>query len=725
MDVSVAEEYKSNIFVDSSGLPLRIFVENQLNEPDLKNQLKSHGARITRTIQSAQFIITDWRSFCNSHYEERLEGKILDYSWIERCIGARRLLLEGDNWGGCAMINPEFSVAQANIEQHDQAYADSQYLPPRLMRRSNPRPVSLGNPDLAALQSFATSSVVPLTPSSHSSSTPTSSRGNDTEPAFITRSQQDGPQPQSQPPQIIPTSNSMVSSWMQAMMPQPVPANPYLFQQMLSNPDILRAQLHFLALCQAQQLQQPYPIPTYPTNTAFAPSSSASSSSKAEDSMISNDSPSSHVSSRKPSREPSRNGEDAQTSYSSKSPPRTLSEPHIPIFTRNGRRLVFFVQIDLSQRHELVNQIKKNGGTITNARESADYAILSSKSKIYSDLFREVAASNTPAVSSSFVHDCIEERTILAHDPKYLLNAPTSRKAGRPTSNDAGPLEKPKVEVTRKDRTRGSAATQKKSEVGSRGKVSQTITGASTTKLETARDKASKEREKPVLKKRSSSAIDKLSESEPRIPSPSPPPENSRVVSSAGRYSYSPLEREYVETYVKVLFERDHHISNTRIAKILHEKMPHHTVNSWNTMVGGQLREMIEKTRKRAGIAYRKNAHTEEIYGRQKPTSEEGDKAVKRQKISKEESRNQDIQFIAHFFADGEANGVDDEDEDRAALWERLHKKVSFMLADREQKLISVKGKWRTPSSWEEFYEENHLEVKRHFSDIIDQEAEQ
>ncbi|KAJ3987774.1 hypothetical protein F5890DRAFT_1404525 [Lentinula detonsa] len=490
-------------------------------------------------------------------------------------------------------------------------------------------------------------------------------------------------------------------------MPQPVPADPYLLQQVFSNPDILRAQLHYLALCQAQQLQQPYPIPTYPINTAFAPSSSASSSSKAEDSVISNDWPSSHQPSRGPSRGPSRNGEDEQTSYSSKSPSRTLSEPpHIPIFTRNGRTLVFFVQIDLNQRHDLVNQIKKNGGTITNARESADYAILSSKSKIYADLFREVAASNTPAVSSLFVHDCIKKGTILSHNPKYLLNAPTSRKAGRLTSNDAGPSRKPKVEVIRKDRTRDSAS---KSEVGSRGKVSQTIASASTTKLETARNKASKDREKPVLKKRSSSAIDKLSESEPRIPSPSPPLESNRVVSSAGRYSYSALEREYVEDYVKVLFGRDHNMSNTRIAKLLHEKMPHHTVNSWNTMVGGQLREMIEQKRKRAGIAYRKNAHTEEMSGRQKPTSEEGDKAVKRQKTSKEESRNQDIQFIAQFFADGEANGVDDEDDDRSALWERLHKK----------------GKWRTPSSWEEFYEENHLEVKRHFSDIIDQEAEQ
>lgn len=40
------------------------------------------------------------------------------------------------------------------------------------------------------------------------------------------------------------------------------------------------------------------------------------------------------------------------------------------------------------------------------------------------------------------------------------------------------------------------------------------------------------------------------------------------------------------------------------------------------------------------------------------------------------------------------------------------------------KRLISLQAKWRTASSWEEFYEENHLEVKRHFGEITGQETE-
>lgn len=103
--------------------------------------------------------------------------------------------------------------------------------------------------------------------------------------------------------------------------------------------------------------------------------------------------------------------------------------------------------------------------------------------------------------------------------------------------------------------------------------------------------------------------------------------------------------------------------------------MPHHTAKSWNTTVGGQLREVIDKARKRAGIAYRKNAYNETL-GLQQPSTEDGDQFAKRQKLSGSDSNDRDIEFIAQFFAEGEANDVEDQDDNRAALWERLHARV-------------------------------------------------
>ncbi|KAJ4499579.1 hypothetical protein C8R41DRAFT_29180 [Lentinula lateritia] len=733
MDASVTEEPVLNIFVDSSGIPLRIFVEDSPLGPTLVNRLKIHGARITPTIQNAQYIIIESNSFSGHHYERNLEGKILDSSWIGKCIRARRILLEDDDWGGCAV---------ANTAQGEQAPPDSQYLPPRLMRRPDPRSGALSAPDIPSTFQFnPTAGVIPFLPQSHTSSnTPTSSRGTTAEPAFIARQQQDGQSPHPHTPQITPSPNFQAPSFMQtgAMMPSAFSLNPHLLQMVpnqfqdqnffMALADVYRANMmNLAALSQFHQPQQPsYSFPEAPPDTTPAPvPAPASSKAKSTESH----SGSSMASSSLPSKELSRNdkGKQKASPAPSSSSTRSFSEPQIPIFTRNGKSVMFFVQIDLSQRHDLVNQIKKNGGAISNELDKADYAILSSRSKIFATLFRTSTASGTPAVISSFVHDCIRKGRVLSHDPKYLVEAP--RRQGRPPSDDVGsskklkaddvrkgrashddigPSKKRKVEVARKEKVLQDTPYAKKklkAEAEPRATAFQDIRSAKKSKAEVERVISSNEREQ--VKKREISAVDKILESKQRIPSPPPPPESTRVFSNNGGYAYPPLEREYVETYAKVLFERDHLISNAKIAQKLYQKMPHHTAKSWNTTVGGQLREVIDKARKRAGIAYRKNAYNETL-GLQQPSTEDGDQFAKRQKLSGSDSNDRDIEFIAQFFAEGEANDVEDQDDNRAALWERLH----------------ARAKWRTASSWEEFYEENHLEVKRHFGEITGQETE-
>ena len=55
--------------------------------------------------------------------------------------------------------------------------------------------------------------------------------------------------------------------------------------------------------------------------------------------------------------------------------------------------------------------------------------------------------------------------------------------------------------------------------------------------------------------------------------SPSPPPENTRVASSAGKYYFSDEEAEFFMRYTRYMFERDPFTSNTTISVKMHKKV--------------------------------------------------------------------------------------------------------------------------------------------------------
>ncbi|KAJ4486056.1 hypothetical protein J3R30DRAFT_1446401 [Lentinula aciculospora] len=233
------------------------------------------------------------------------------------------------------------------------------------MRRSDPRPISSGTPSIPLFESNATTGLVTFPPSSHTSlNTPTLSRGNTVEPAFVARPQQD--ENQHYAPQITPTPNFMVPSFMQpgVAIPQSFPINPQSFQQMQIQNQIMFLALankvmNLAALSQAQP-QQPYPNSVFPTHNILASAPAPVSTINAEEHTISNDWPSLN-SSRSSSGEPSRDAKGKQKATSpanSFSSVGSISEAQAPIFTRNGESVMFFVQIDLSQRHDLVSKIK-------------------------------------------------------------------------------------------------------------------------------------------------------------------------------------------------------------------------------------------------------------------------------------------------------------------------------------------------------------------------------
>lgn len=113
--------------------------------------------------------------------------------------------------------------------------------------------------------------------------------------------------------------------------------------------------------------------------------------------------------------------------------------------------------------------------------------------------------------------------------------------------------------------------------------------------------------------------------------------------------------------------------------------MPHHSAHSFRTMLSGQLGDVIELARKRAAIASRKDLYNAEKAAQQQQQhpapSDTNGRSVKRQKMAEENSNERDLQLAAQFFADGGADGIEDDDDNRSVLWARLHDKVSIILS--------------------------------------------
>ncbi|KAE9408154.1 hypothetical protein BT96DRAFT_985939 [Gymnopus androsaceus JB14] len=625
MDDSTAESSAPKIFVDPYGRPLQIFIDHEtlLQEPQLVRQLKRHGGFVSPSPQTAQYILAT-ESPSLPKFDLNPEQSVLDCSWIQKCIKANRLLLEKDNWGGCG------------IQDHEQDFGSNkrQSLPPRHTRQ---RPSAVPLPDSN-------------TTSSKSSSSPDPSPAYTAEPSL----EQNAAYAQQNPHPYglggyIPSSGPglMASSYGQTA----TPFNPQLMAQMFSDP--VQKQNFYMALADIYRAS----MEAQTKNLAHAafPNNAAQYQSLPSRSLQMS------VSSRPPSAASTPSPSSAKGKRRATSPGPHVSGSSTPVFIRKGASVVFYVQVDLSQRHDIVNKIKKNGGAISTDSDSADYAILSTRSKMFPTLFRIAIASKTPVINPSFVYDSIEKGKLLPPTSKYLVEAP--QKFTKQQLEDYDRMKETKVKASRKP-------------AGAR---------AATVKVE---------KEQKAVKQRLVSATNKTPPViANRPPSPPLPPAHTRVMVSAGKYLYSTLEREYVATYAKVLLERDHEMSLGAMAQKLHEKMPHHPVRSWNTMISGQLREVIELARKRAGIAYRKNLYKMEKDAQQQPAAPE-----------------RDLQLVAQFFADGGANGHEDDDDDnRSAIWERLHEK----------------GNWRTPSSWENFYDTFHVEIKRRFNETTGQEAEE
>ncbi|KAJ7092669.1 hypothetical protein C8R44DRAFT_407139 [Mycena epipterygia] len=404
-------------------------------------------------------------------------------------------------------------------------------------------------------------------------------------------------------------------------------------------------------------------------------------------------------------------GKGKGTSYASRDSSgssRTLASSSVSVdklFTSDsGEPLTFYVAIEVHNRNLTLNHIKRHGGQIS-TQMTANYAILSSRSKDFETLLETVLSSGGIPVKPAFVDESVEQGTLL--DPsQYQFDVPAKllRKVVPPSPAKSDAEKKAAANVRKAKARRAKKDAAVKAEKTSPGLSSQ------------------------------------------RVPSPSPPPEHTRVLHNGIKYRYPEVEDEYVLRYAAVLFERDRQMSYAALSAKLHAKMPHHSDKAWNNHISQTMRDDVENVRKRAIIAYRKEEHSRSnaeepaakrmkpskpVDGPQAPADDPqtpandpqapagdpqapaddpqpaGDPQAKA--LADEEH---DLNAVAHFFANGgDVEQTDGEDEEQsvkdARVWARLTEQTAC----------------RTEASWEVFYNKHHPRVMELYQMLAEEES--
>ncbi|EIN13746.1 hypothetical protein PUNSTDRAFT_117437 [Punctularia strigosozonata HHB-11173 SS5] len=129
----------------------------------------------------------------------------------------------------------------------------------------------------------------------------------------------------------------------------------------------------------------------------------------------------------------------ASAPLSHEPPQSTISQ-----FFRNnrGQPLLFYIQVDLRNRNDAVQQVKRHGGKITADIGQADYVILnpqSSKSQTsYTYLFESALAADQVPLQPTYIRDCTINKTLLEID-NYIITPPKSLRGGHPNGKDGSP----------------------------------------------------------------------------------------------------------------------------------------------------------------------------------------------------------------------------------------------------------------------------------------------
>lgn len=328
--------------------------------------------------------------------------------------------------------------------------------------------------------------------------------------------------------------------------------------------------------------------------------------------------------------------------------------------------------------------------------------------KTYEDLLGAARIAGITAVTSKFVKECVEQKTLLNPSPYICESLKKKRKR---SVSQTGESDSQGFEV---DTAREKMLAAKRAREAIRREER---------KLEKQAEAAARPapKLKPIKPKPqnniSPNKMDSTIVGSPSRPAgprtPTPPPEHLRET-RGNHYRFSAAENDFALRYGKLLVNRDHTISLSAISSAIQkkvvinsllradmltvDKLPHHPLKSWRTHFTAISQNEFENWRKRSGIAYRKAQNAKESQSRSQSTYEPpmepraeaedvGNPALLSPRdtpatptppingASQENSNHaleEDLNTIAHFFAEGN----DDHTETEDVIWARLTSKV-------------------------------------------------
>lgn len=358
------------------------------------------------------------------------------------------------------------------------------------------------------------------------------------------------------------------------------------------------------------------------------------------------------------------------------------------IFSSGGESMNFYVQVDLHRRHNVVSNIKKHKGRIVNNIPDAVYVIASTRAKSYDWLLKEATSLGKIPIQTAFVTDCIDESALLDETPYALEAGARTRyiKCGR-----HGALSESRIEIM-DDNSKSRPSKPKTSVV----------------KTERLRSLSRIPPENSTREETTDSY------------SPSPPPPGTRHLMSEGRYYFTAEENEYFCQLARYHLDRDPSMPTHTLMRRLHEKMPHHSVASWQCHVNQKLKSRLEHIRRRASIARRKGTIDDDQshssrgtwgipepsesapYKKRRTSSSPStitqDDQAPPMMDSDQDPEKEDFDNICSFFASG---GGDDEDDER--VWQALARHRPC----------------KSAGSWPEYYAAHQEAVYRRIEQLI------
>ncbi|KAK0198173.1 hypothetical protein F5146DRAFT_1131179 [Armillaria mellea] len=681
----------SSLFVDAGAIFVDPGAGGIIGRPKLLRSLRKLGASLCHNPRSAKYILVHPQSDTGRQFIRDWgtdAGKVvLNHLWVQKCSAAGRVLGADDNWGNCLTHDDGLPIGSTGEEDVKSSLPTPRETPVDV--RSSPSNVSSTKraPSKTPVPSQ------PQLPASHATSPVSNSQAS---PSIVPPAPSD-PSPnipqmhQNAMPLPGPSAGSAASSvpgFHPPMMPPDVMQQ--MFQQWMMN-----------QMFQSNMMQHTMPDPRHPLYGPIVdstqPPNNVAHASHPPASQYEDQHPDTSVESSLPNGFSSRK---FSSSNRTQSPP-----PHSPatssarlsqtpvtaspassnIFTdpETGESLNFFVEVNMgfsTQRSLTTSQIKKHGGKLAHQKEYADYCILSQKCKTFDTDLSEAVFYDVPAINSSFVNDCVQARRLLDHSD-YLFDIPAklqNKRKGHQKRKQGNGRETMK-------RIEGSMSASPSKRMSSEGN------NTPTKRRKIKDDTQSQPTPKPTTW-------------DSNLRSPSPPPEHTRILFTEGRYRYTLQEREYLKLYTEVLLKRDIDISNNAIAERLFEKMPHHSLRSWNQQIQRGFRLDIEAIRKRVGIAQRMGRN-------QAPAGEQPTEAPPPATPSPPPpaetplvelgppQRNpfeEDLNAVVNFFA---LDGADEDEDEPDVIWAKLASKV----------------KCQTAASWSDFHCQHHVEIQRRY----------